>query len=293
MAVTLLVVCVFTAAQLAAAAAPLADCSSYAPHFPYPQSSSDCIMANMCYTRNFCCPSTNAADVSLCLDITTFKCNLTAACESHAGDASWYPFTTDSGLSVACCHDGYTTTQAPAVPSFDVSASTNLQESSNVGPLPARTCDDAQGCAVSNWFPTLIRAFCKEAIPSSYTDLYLVQSASNMCCKYAAAPSGSPNYTSVVGTAKCGLELLNLPRIGEFHCSMQGRAATICCNGRITHTASSGSGSTTSSTLGNNYTYLGNTCLYVQKHGDGVVFGGLSTVALVVVAAAMVMSAVL
>lgn len=283
----------FTVAPHLATAVSDADCAPYATYFPHAQSTKECIMANMCYSRTFCCASAGETDLSLCLDITTFTCNLTSVCEAHASDASWYPFTMNSGLSVSCCQDGYTTTPAPSVPNFDVSESTNPTDSSKEFPLPSRTCDDehAEGCAVASGFPSLIRAFCQDAIPPSYTDSYLVQSASNMCCEYAAAPPGTTEYNALVGKAKCGMGLLDLPRLGEYHCALVGRAATICCNGRIASTGSSSESSSASvPTLGDNYTYISNTCLYVPKQGDAAVHETLSTVVLAMVAAVTVLS---
>lgn len=298
----------FAVAPHVVSAASDAACAAYATYFPYAQTTTECIMTNMCYTRTYCCAAAGQTDLSLCLDITSFTCNLTSACEAHASDSSWYPFTLNSGMSVSCCQDGYTTTPAPAVPNFDVSASSNPTDSSHAGLLPARTCDDdnAQGCAVSSGFPSLIRGFCQSAIPASYTDAYLVQSASNMCCEYAAAPAGTTEYNALVGKAKCGMSLLDLPRVGEFHCAMVGRAATICCNGRITgasttaSAASSSASSSTaatssavSSTLGSNYTYISNRCLYVPKTGDAAVHESMSLGMLLVVAVIALLNAVI
>lgn len=293
----LLAVCVVAAAAHTAVATYSADCVAYAPYFPYAQTSTACIMENMCYKRTFCCAAAAETDHSLCLDITAFTCDLAAACANHSGDAGWYPFTLDGGLSVTCCKDGYTTTPAPAVPNFDPSGSVGSGDSANTEPLPARTCDENAeiGCVVSNGFPSLVRAFCQNAIPPSYTDAYLMQSASNMCCQYAAAPSGTTAHNATVGTVVCGMALLDLPHVGEYHCSLSGRAKTICCNGVITSSHSTSSMSDASTSLGDTYAYLNDTCLFLQHHDDAALHGYdvATLVALVAVVVATVISAIL
>ncbi|KPI88386.1 hypothetical protein ABL78_2505 [Leptomonas seymouri] len=247
-------------------------------------------MKNMCYTRILCCSTADTTELNQCIDSTTFTCNLTAVCASHAEDESWYPYTINNGLSVSCCQDGYTTTPAPAVPDFGFSDESDEDYVLRQGPLPQRTCDDStsEGCVATNHFPSLVRAFCQDAIPPSYTNDYILQSAPHICCKYATAPASTKAYDSAVGTVKCGMDLLDLPRIGEFHCSMVGRAETICCNGVISSTVAEDS-TATDSALGDNYTYTGNTCLFVPDIGDSAKYSDLSSVALVTVAAVTVM----
>lgn len=252
-------------------------CQAYAGSFPYAQTVTDCIVKNMCFTRTYCCADVTTTDMNACLDITAYACNVTAVCADHtsvAGEPAWYARTLNGGASVMCCQDvPPTTTPVPVRPPIGYvdSSSANAAASNQTDPLPSMTCDETTltACPVVMLFAPIIRAFCNNSIPNTYSDAYLNANAVRTCCQYASGPiAGSGTSSPSVGKVACGGGILDLPKLGEYHCDLDVRATTkMCCNGQIEHDSSarSSSGSSASSSV---YTYISNECLYDGDSGD-------------------------
>ncbi|CAJ1987483.1 hypothetical protein conserved [Leishmania donovani] len=279
-------------------------CSAYADHFPYMQTTIDCIVKDLCVTRKHCCKNAHETDLGRCLDVTAFSCDTAAVCANYTAASSssssstspWFPETQDGGASLMCCHAAATTTEAPAVPPLDDGSSEEVNHDS--GLQPELTCDDTTSiaCMVVPMLPPTIRAFCQNDLLNMYTDAYLYDNVPRMCCQHLAAGplNGSSAESPKTGKVACGLKLLDLPRTGEYHCSLDMRSTTnICCNGRIEYDASS-SGDAASAALSGEklvFTYISSKCLFhLEPNGNSVSSPAMSVARLLTVAALSVMA---
>ncbi|CAG9571403.1 hypothetical protein LMJF_15_0570 [Leishmania major strain Friedlin] len=281
------------------------ECSAYADQFPYMQTTIDCIVKSLCVTRKHCCKNVHETDLSRCLDITAFSCDTAAVCANHtaaspsssSSTSPWFPETQDGGASLTCCHAAAATTEAPAVPPLDDGSSGEV--SHNSGLQPELTCDDTTSiaCMVMPMLSPTIRAFCQNDLLNMYTDAYLYDNVPRMCCQHLAtgplnSSSAEPSNT---GKVACGLKLLDLPRTGEYHCSLDMRnTASICCNGRIEYDVNSSSRDAASAALsGENlvFTYISSKCLFrPETNGNSVSSPAMSVAWLLTVAALSVMA---
>ncbi|KAG5482861.1 hypothetical protein LSCM1_06893 [Leishmania martiniquensis] len=254
--------------QIAAHAS--SECSAHADNFPYLQTAIDCPLHGLCFQRKRCCRRADVTGPSTCLDVTAFSCDTASAC---ADTSSCHPETQDGGASLVCCQEAASTTEAPAVTPLD---GAGLREPMHrTASLLVARCDaeTSTACTVVTMFAPIIRAFCQNPILNWYTDAYLNENAPRMCCQYAAGPLDStgaklPN----VGKVACGLDVLDLPRTGEYHCSLDVRAATnICCNGRIEDGPSSSHGNRSAAAPGEKraFTYISSECLFhLESNGS-------------------------
>ncbi|CBZ25073.1 hypothetical protein, unknown function [Leishmania mexicana MHOM/GT/2001/U1103] len=299
------------AAHVSAAHAPyqittraFSECSAYADHFPHMQRTTDCVVRNLCVTRRHCCKNMHETDLGKCLDITSFSCDTAAVCATYAAASSssssstspWFPETQDGGASLTCCHAAATTTEAPAVPPLDGWSSEEV--SHNSGLRPESMCDDttSTACMVTPMLLPAIRAFCQNDLLNMYTDTYLYDSVPRMCCQhFAAGPldssSAEPSTTRKVA---CGLKLLDLPRTGEYHCSLDMRsAANICCNARIEREPSSSNDAGSTALSGEQlvFTYISSKCLlHPDSNGNSVSSPAMFVARLLTVAALSVLA---
>ncbi|KAK7198696.1 hypothetical protein NESM_000833500 [Novymonas esmeraldas] len=260
------------------------ECAGYAAYFPYAQTSRRCPIRDMCVTRTHCCASPSVTDLSTCLDITSFQCDVAAVCANYTSSSSssssslaaapWYPQTHDFGASLTCCRDVPSTTQAPARPPLDGWSAAADSRSSGDGEelTPAATCaaETATACPVVMQFAPLIRAFCNSAIPATYSDAFLNANAAHLCCEYAAGPGGNRTAAGV-GKAACGASLLDLPPTGLYHCAFDLRGSSkVCCNGRIDDDGSGAPAQSNSDDAPRVFTYVSAECLFdPDQQGNG------------------------
>ncbi|GET87244.1 hypothetical protein, unknown function [Leishmania tarentolae] len=269
---------------LTIAARAFPECSAYADYFPHFRTTTHCIVKDLCVTSKHCCKDIHERDLSQCLDITAFSCNISAVCTADAAAASsrspstrrWFPETQDGGASLLCCRAEVTTTEAPAVPPLDSWSSEAVSHHSGV--LPEFMCDDttAAACTVLSRLPPIIRGFCQNDLLNMYTDAYLYDNIPRICCQYVPdGPLGNDTSGSAnAGKEACGLKLLDLPRRGEYHCSLDMRStARICCNGRIEYDTSkrNDSGSATSPSESLVFKYISSKCLFDPGHNGNSV----------------------
>ncbi|KAG5504576.1 hypothetical protein JIQ42_06412 [Leishmania sp. Namibia] len=253
------------------------ECVAYADHFPHVQTATDCPLKGLCLLRKRCCRRMAETDPRKCLDITAFSCDTASVCANRSSTASdrstststWRPETQDGGASLVCCQATTSTTEAPAVPPLH---GRDLKEVfDNTDSLPGTTCDDATStaCTVVTMFAPITRAFCQNPILDMYNDAYLNENAPRMCCQYAAGPLDSSGAAHPnAGKAACGSNLLDLPRTGEYHCSLAVRGTSaVCCNGRIESSPSSSAdnGSAAPSDQRRAFTYINSECLFIHE----------------------------
>lgn len=234
-----------------AMAAATHDCSSQG-RFAYPFTADHCFMENACYPVRLCCPEANATTEYLeCVDTTHYSCNA-SLCAGREGDG--YRVKTDTrGAYINCCKPGGDTTEAPQRPPIGGESDVEESYSYSPGPAPLETCDDVgTACLAQVMFASVMRALCPQ-LSSIISDPVLNANAANVCC-WSDPEYGAPvNGTQTPLMEACGVDILDLPATGLFHCNLAIRGGQECCNGIIAEPANASSQLRV-------YTYEGSVC---------------------------------
>lgn len=232
-----------------------AACSAYNSSFSYQKTSYKCRFENFCYEAVLCCPEANTTDMNHCIDATHYSCAESDVCPASSTTAV-YPRTFTGGATVTCCMDA-------KAASSSVEAAAEARLTSERYPHSIYTCNESshEACLINFQPAPLVRALCNNSLPTLFTDDYINSNANGICCdRYE---SDAPSVKTHSG---CGSDVLDLPETGLFHCAIQARGTTACCNGEIYDRGATASSSTTnqveSDADNRYYNYTGSQCLY-------------------------------